>query len=121
MNSIKLRLPFPPSLNATYRWGRGNWYKTKAATDYTWMVKQAFLTKQIRGFEADKPLKLTVNAYPADKRKHDVDNILKVLMDSLQTAKVYDNDCQVKILHVEMTMFAPKGESSFVDIVLEEI
>lgn len=40
-------------------------------------------------------LQVTVQAYPPDRRKRDLGNLDKVLMDSLEKAKVFDDDAQI--------------------------
>ncbi len=38
---------------------------------------------------------------PPDKRKRDLDNLVKATQDALQEAGCYENDCQIFGLHVE--------------------
>jgi crossover junction endodeoxyribonuclease RusA len=45
---------------------------------------------------------MKIYIYPPDKRKRDIDGILKATLDSLQKAAVYDDDCQIKKLYCEM-------------------
>ena len=45
-------------------------------------------------------MKLTLSVYPPDKRKRDIDNILKALLDSLTNAKVYLDDSLIKQLDI---------------------
>lgn len=40
--------------------------------------------------------------YPPDNRKRDLDNALKVLLDSFERAGVYENDSQIKEIHATM-------------------
>lgn len=40
-------------------------------------------------------ISLTVLAYPPDKRKRDLDNLLKIAIDSLQDANFFLNDEQI--------------------------
>ncbi len=41
-------------------------------------------------------LKLTIDAYPPDRRRRDGDNLLKAIFDSLQHGGVYADDSQIK-------------------------
>lgn len=49
---------------------------------------------------AEKRLSLTINAYPPDKRKRDLDNICKASIDSMQYARVFEDDNQIDMLTV---------------------
>lgn len=40
-------------------------------------------------------------AYPPDKRKRDLDNLVKATQDALQHAGCYENDCDIDGLRVE--------------------
>jgi crossover junction endodeoxyribonuclease RusA len=44
---------------------------------------------------------IVINVYPPDARKRDLDNLLKCLLDSLQTAKVYEDDSQIDYLLIK--------------------
>lgn len=97
---IELELPWPPSINHMY-WHRGNHkiIKTRGRQfrqDVADIVSDAGCTTQ----EGD--LAMFVWVSPPDKRKRDLDNLLKAIQDSLQHAGCYDNDCQIKGLHMEM-------------------
>jgi crossover junction endodeoxyribonuclease RusA len=48
----------------------------------------------------DALLYVTVIVMPRSKRRFDLDNLLKGLLDSLQDAGVYDDDCQVEHLTI---------------------
>jgi crossover junction endodeoxyribonuclease RusA len=45
---------------------------------------------------------MRVLAYPPDHRRRDLDNLAKAILDALQHAGVYGNDCQVKLLTLAM-------------------
>ena len=101
---VNLLLPWPPSVNKLWSTNRrGNWYTTKAAKDFKDIVYYYIHAKQSRKlFNEDDRISLSVKAYPADKRKHDLDNILKVLCDALENAEVFPNDNQIKKIDIEM-------------------
>ena len=66
----------------------------------------------------DKKLKLTLILRPRDKRKIDIDNRIKAVLDALEHAGVFDNDFQVD--HIEMI----RGEQikgGLLHVVVEEI
>jgi crossover junction endodeoxyribonuclease RusA len=61
------------------------------------------------------PLRVTLHIHPPDNRKRDIDNVIKIILDSLQCARVYVDDHQVQELHVYR--IADRGNYVTVDIV----
>ena len=51
-------------------------------------------------FKPEDRLIVTIEAYPPDKRKRDLDNILKSLLDALQHAGMYPDDSQIDVLSI---------------------
>jgi len=45
-------------------------------------------------------LSLVIEVYPPDKRRRDLDNVLKSLIDAIQHAKVFPDDSQIDALRV---------------------
>jgi Holliday junction resolvase RusA-like endonuclease len=50
-----------------------------------------------------------VECYPPDRRRRDLDNLLKCLQDSVTAAGVLDDDSQIKRLEMEMFEPLPEG------------
>jgi crossover junction endodeoxyribonuclease RusA len=48
------------------------------------------------------PLLMKIRLYPPDKRKRDIDNIQKPLLDALEKGGAFYNDCQIKLLTTMM-------------------
>ena len=88
---MKLTLPVPPSGNASYRTGRGHFYRSKAAQSYHDTVE--LLCKAQRVTMMRGPITLEVKWYRA-RRAGDLDGRLKVLQDALQ-GRAYANDSQI--------------------------
>lgn len=97
MTEITLSLPWPPTANTYWR-RKGNVYfitgKGQEFRDYTY-YKCIKLQKSFTQFER---LSLEVNAYPPDKRRRDLDNLFKCLLDSLQKALIFPDDSQIDCL-----------------------
>lgn len=93
---ICVTLPYPPTVN--HYWGaRGNRrFVKKEGVAFRGDVVRICegVTKQ----EGD--LAVFVDAYPPDRRRRDIDNINKAILDALQHAGCYDDDCQIRTLHV---------------------
>ena len=100
MSNKQYTLPWPPSAN--HYWflvackGGGRKVIGKKGKEYRESVKAAVGASE--GLSGR--LKLTVSAHAPDKRKRDLDNILKALLDSLEEAGVYADDNQIDELHV---------------------
>jgi len=103
----KLDLPYPPSVN--HYWGqRGNHrFVGKKGQEFRLEVKIMVFKRKIKRLEGR--LALTVYLYPPDKRKRDIDNIAKSLLDALEHAGVYENDSQLDELHIIRQELRPGG------------
>lgn len=97
---INLTLPYPPTINHYYvRTKRG------MAIGTVGLVYRSAVKAHVREAKCDTltgALAVTIHAYPPDKRKRDIDNIQKCLLDALEKAHVYENDNQIKDLHTIM-------------------
>lgn len=91
---MEIELPWPPSTNTYWRNVNGKVLISKAGRRYRRDV--ALLA---RG-RMEGRLSVTIEAFPPDKRKRDLDNILKALLDSLEKAGVYEDDSQIDHLAV---------------------
>jgi len=106
---IKLNLPWPPSWNHIYGIGKGKVYKKQAAHDFALAVRVAIAKK--RGWEGFglSRVEIDIQAYPPDRRKRDLDNIQKILLDSLQAVGVYKDDSQVDKITIQRGPAVPEG------------
>ena len=85
----------PPSVNRIYRNAQANVrYKTTATLEY-----QNYVIEKLREVYTKAPytgaVQVFIKLLVKDKRKWDIDNRLKVLLDCLQLAEVIKDDCQV--------------------------
>ncbi len=112
---VILELPWPPSVN--HYWRRcGNSYfvsaEGKQFRDTTF-----YQTLRLRGhFSSHKRLQISIDAYPPDKRRRDLDNLLKSILDSLQYAEVYVDDNQIDAILIRRM---PSRESKIVVTIQE--
>lgn len=95
-----LTLPFPPSTNTYYRNLEGRTVISKKGRQYRADVYAVPDVHRARLGAAR--LSVVVDLYPPDKRRRDVDNYNKGLLDALTAAGVWDDDSQVRRLTVEM-------------------
>jgi len=53
-----------------------------------------------QAFTKDDRIRMCVEVYPPDKRRRDLDNLMKATADSLQHAQVYPDDSQIDDLRI---------------------
>lgn len=96
---IELELPYPPSVNHTHRKVRGRVILSTGARDYRKAVCEALAaagSPKLAG-----ALAVQIEAFPPDDgNRHDMDNIQKALLDSLQYAGLYADDHQIDEISV---------------------
>ena len=96
-NSVSFTLPYPPSANRYWRSYRGRVVKSEEARAYQ---REAGWIAKASGFDCTKSdVAITVKVYRPQK-SGDLDNFLKVTLDSLKGI-IYDDDKQVKVIHAE--------------------
>ena len=109
-----LDLPFPVSANQYWMIAGRKLIKTKVARSYIREVTLYWLNEKAKGalaFGEDETLALAVALhYPVRRGPDcDVDNCLKVLVDSLETAGVFQNDNQIR--HIQITREEAKDKT----------
>lgn len=99
---LSLTLPYPPSANRIWRVARGRIVLSDEARLYRFRVAAAVMN-QI-GFQRSiaDPVRVTIQVFPPDRKRRDIDNIFKATLDALTHAKVWNDDSQVKRVVVEM-------------------
>ena len=106
---ININLPWPPSVNSLYRINRrSRIFKSKKAVDYTATVGWTLKRAGFEGFGMSR-VEIDILACPPDRRKRDLDNIQKALLDSLQEAGLFKDDCQVDKITITRGKVIKKG------------
>ena len=98
MDLLRFEMPYPPSVNHYYLRTQSGVTIGERGRKYRRDV--ALLLHKHRGACGDKRLVITINVYPPDKRRRDLDNLLKCTLDSLQHATVFNDDSQVDWLTI---------------------
>lgn len=116
---VTLDLPFPPSVNHYWRHVNGRVLVSRGGRQYREAVGLALLA-------AGRPhlagrLSVRVVAYPPDRARRDLDNLMKSVLDSLQAAGLYDDDGQIDDLRVcRGDVCRPAGRLAVVAMTMEE-
>ncbi len=94
---INVMLPFPPSINHYWLLNRNGSRRISEAGQAFRASVQARCPgiNQIAGEVA-----VSIQAYPPDRRRRDLDNLLKSLLDALQHARLIEDDSNVADLHI---------------------
>ncbi len=116
MNELTLTTPFPPSVNTYWRRckGRAGMFISERGQRFADAVIYEHYSPRVI-FSEDKRLAVTVKLFPPDRRKRDLDNFNKGLLDALTKARIYADDSQIdelRIIRCEKT----KGGKAEVEI-----
>lgn len=101
---MTLTLPYPPSANSYWRHPdkgpqAGKHLLSKNGRSYRLSVSLIVGAARARLGLKDS-LRMVVTAHMPDRRKRDLDNLLKGLLDALQHAGVYESDSQIDDLRI---------------------
>ena len=96
---LSIELPWPPSINHYWRHTKNGHYISDEGKDYRKLVFY-YCQKHKQKFDKDARLAVHIEAHPPDRRKRDLDNVLKSLLDALQHAGVYEDDSQIDHLSI---------------------
>lgn len=95
---LLVELPYPPSANRYWRSvGRGRVVVSAEAKRYRGEVERKLAGRAALGAT---PVEVSVVAHPADRRRRDLDNLAKVLLDALANGGAFADDGQVRALHL---------------------
>ena len=101
---IELQIPFPPSVNSMWRTPRsgplaGRTMLSEDGRRYRRAVADAVLVARA-GRQLRQRLAVTIEARMPDRRKRDLDNLPKAVLDGLTHAGVWLDDGQIDDLRV---------------------
>lgn len=97
---IRFELPYPPSINHYYRRVGPRTLISREGRRYRGDVASALAHLGLQPM--DGPLEVWVDVFPPDRRRRDLDNVQKSLLDAMEHAGVYHDDSQIKRLISEM-------------------
>ncbi len=100
-------LPFPPSINHYYRRVGPRTLISREGRAFRKTVISNLRHQQIQTL--DGRLLVTITVFPPDRRRRDLDNLLKSTLDALQHAGVYKDDSQIDSLEIHRGPIKPEG------------
>jgi len=110
---INIQLPFPPTLNTYYRHVGARVLISRKGRIYRTRVKCEIIKAGNPRIEGD--ITCVIEACPPDRRKRDLDNLLKATFDSMEHANLFENDNQIKDLRI---YWGPKIKGGLLNIEL---
>ena len=112
-----MSLPYPPSVNHYWRKWNNRMVISREGRAYRQEVQAVLATAGAGGGGGDGkdppddgPLALAMDAFPPDRRRRDLDNIQKPLLDALEHAGVYQDDSQIDWLLTRRQVRVPGGK-----------
>lgn len=100
---MNIELPYPPTVNTYWRRVGSRTILSAGARQYRRAVQVAVFELMRRGGRL-KPLSISlaveIEFRPPDRRRRDLDNLPKGLLDALKHAGVYEDDSQVRRLNL---------------------
>jgi len=105
--AVRLTLPYPPTGNHSYATVGKRRVLTDRASRFRKVVASEVLAQRSRQLAGDVQVSITL--HPPDRRRRDIDNPVKPLLDALTMAGVWSDDSQVRRLRVEFGERTPGG------------
>ena len=95
--SVRINLPFPPTVNHIWQSSGKRRYLSKEYEAFLGMVQVIVARAGIPRFDKQR-LAVVIQLHWPNKRRGDIDNRVKAVLDSLGRCKVFDDDEQVDSL-----------------------
>ena len=103
---MTLTLPWPPSMNTYWRRKGHQYFIAPAGKAFRTEVGVRCLASGVKPLSGQ--VAMTVTLVPGDRRRRDIDNVLKPLLDALTHGGAWADDSQVKVLFIMMRDPDPK-------------
>ena len=104
-----ISLPWPPSLNHYWRNHHGRMLLSRDGRQYRDEAALALKLAGVRSFGSAR-LAVEVEVRPPDRRRRDLDNLGKAVLDALTAGGVYDDDSQIDDLRIVRGPVTAGGE-----------
>jgi len=119
-SKLEFNLPYPPSVNKLYAIYKKMQVLTAAGRKYykdvDVVVRESGLLPS--PFNNER-LSISILTHQPDKRRRDLDNILKAIFDSLTKSEVWQDDSQIDLIYVERSTIS--RNNGYVEIKIEVI
>lgn len=89
---MTLLLPYPPSVNRLWRFSGPRMYRTKVYAEWADEASRILRSQNTPAKPIDYPIAMELAVGRPDKRKRDIDNVNKAVLDLLEAIEVVEND-----------------------------
>jgi len=104
---VTFELPWPPSVNHYYRRVGARTLISRAGREFRRRVARILATHRLA--PAVGRLAVTVEVYPPDRRRRDIDNLLKAVLDACQHGGAFPDDSRIVWLLIHRTQVVRGG------------
>ncbi len=109
--TVELTLPYPPSANRL--WTRTSKGMRKTDTYSAWLKVAGYMALAQKQPAVIGPYKMSIQAMRPDRRRRDIDNIIKSVSDLLQSVGVIEDDCDCEMVSAR---WVTSGDPLFVRV-----
>lgn len=104
---LTLELPYPPTINHYYRRVGNRTLISAEGRKYRERIHA--ILRDLGHRELTGALAVMMTAFPPDRRRRDIDNLQKALLDALQKGGLFQDDRQVRVLLSQWGSVEPEG------------
>jgi crossover junction endodeoxyribonuclease RusA len=106
---FEVELPYPPSIN--HYWRRVGNRTLISREGRVFRRKVLSILRTLNPLCSVNTLAVSIEVYPPDRRRRDLDNLLKSLLDAMQHGGLYQDDSQIVQLQIEKKEVVPNGKT----------
>ena len=99
LSVVEITLPWPPTVNTYWRQFQGRVLISKQGREYRKVVADQVMLQRAAK-HLDHAVRVEIKAFRPDRRRRDLDNLLKALLDSMTHAGVMDDDALIEDLRI---------------------
>ncbi|PAV00358.1 hypothetical protein CBG25_19450 [Arsenophonus sp. ENCA] len=100
MKTYNITVPFPPSVNHYWYHAKQKHFITPKGKLYRQLIVAEIMRQKLCK-RLSQRLGVEIGVYPPDRRKRDLDNLMKAPIDALCHGGLIVDDSQIDVLHVE--------------------
>ena len=97
---MTFELPWPPTVNTYWRNVNGRTILSRKGREYRANALASIIEQVGHASFAINRVRVVMTAHPPDRRRRDLDNLPKAVLDALAYATVYDDDSQIDDLRI---------------------